>query len=65
MSEDKKAMIVGIPVIFIGLLCLVYFNIKDNQDFIDNCKTKGGTIIQQNYPKRLYCGLGSNSDVED
>lgn len=65
MSEDKKAMIVGIPVIFIGLLCLVYFNIKDNQDFIDNCKTKGGTIIQQNYPKRLYCELGSNSDVED
>ena len=65
MSEDKKAMIVGISVIFIGLLCLVYFNIKDNQDFIDNCKTKGGTIIQQNYPKRLYCELGSNSDVED
>lgn len=65
MSEDKKAMIVGIPVIFIGLLCLVYFNIKDNQDFIDNCKTKGGTIIQQNYPKRLYCELGSNSDTKD
>ena len=60
MSEELKAMIVGIPVIFIGLLCLAYFNIKDNQDFIDNCKAKGGTIIQQNYPKRLYCELGSD-----
>ena len=45
--EELKAMIVGIPVIFIGLLCLVYFSIKDDQDFINNCKAKGGTIIQQ------------------
>ncbi len=60
MSEKLQEIMVGIPVIFMGLLCLVYFNIKDNQDFIKNCKENGGKIIQQDYPQRLYCELGSD-----
>ena len=61
-SEDKRAMLFGIPLIIIGILMLFYFNIKDHKDFINNCKQQGGTIIYQDYPQRTYCNLESKGE---
>lgn len=56
-KEDKKAMILGIILLPLFIAILVYFNVKNNQDFINNCKNNGGTLIIQDYPQRTYCNL--------
>lgn len=61
-AEDKKAIIIGIPIIIIGILFLIYSGKKEHNDFIKNCKQQGGTIIYQDYPQRTYCNLETKGE---
>lgn len=46
-KEDKKALLIGIPLIIICFIFIVITSQKDNQRRYENCINNGGKAILQ------------------
>lgn len=57
-KEDKKALLIGIPLIVVSLICVAIISQKENQQRYENCINKGGkAVLQENgYYERCIIG---------
>ena len=44
-KEDKKALLIGIPLIVVFLICVIIISQKENQQRYENCINNGGKAI--------------------
>ena len=57
-KEDKKALLIGIPLIVVFFICVVIISQKENQQRYENCINNGGKAILQEtgYVERCIIG---------
>lgn len=44
-KEDKKALLIGIPLIVVFLICVVIASQKENKQRYENCINNGGKLL--------------------
>lgn len=64
-KEDKKALLIGIPLIVVSLICIAIISQKGNQQRYENCINNGGKAILQETGYFKSCIIGGASNVKD
>lgn len=59
-KEDKKALLIGIPLIVVLLICIGIIAQKENQKEYENCISKGGEAILQKTGYFERCIIGDD-----
>jgi hypothetical protein len=59
-KEDKKALLIGIPLIAVFLIYVVITSQKDNQQRYENCINNGGKAILQETGYFEGCIIGDD-----
>ena len=59
-KEDKKALLIGIPLIVASLICVVIISQKENQQRYENCINNGGKAILQETGYFEGCIIGDD-----
>lgn len=59
-KEDKKALLIGIPLIVVLLICATITSQKENQQRYENCINIGGKAILQETGYFEGCIIGDD-----
>ena len=59
-KEDKKALLIGIPLIVVSLICVAITSQKENQQRYENCINNGGKAILQKTGYFEGCIIGDD-----
>lgn len=59
-KEDKKALLIGIPLIVALLICVAITSQKENQQRYENCINNGGKAILQTTGYFEGCNIGDD-----
>jgi hypothetical protein len=59
-KEDKKTLLIGIPLIVASLICVIIISQKENQQRYENCINNGGEAILQETGYFERCIYGNN-----
>lgn len=59
-KEDKKALLIGIHLIVVLLICITIDSQKENQQRYENCVNNGGKAILQETGYFKSCIIGDD-----
>lgn len=59
-KEDKKALLIGIPLIVVSLICVAITSQKENQRRYEKCINNGGEAILQETGYFKGCIIGDD-----
>lgn len=59
-KEDKKALLIGIPLIVVSLICVAITSQKENQRRYEKCINNGGKAILQETGYFKGCIIGDD-----
>lgn len=59
-KENKKTLLIGIPLIVASLICVIIISQKENQQRYENCINNGGEAILQETGYFERCIYGNN-----
>ena len=59
-KEDKKALLIGIPLIVVFFICIVIISQKENQQRYENSINNGGKAILQETGYFERCIIGDD-----
>ena len=59
-KEDKKALLIGIPLIVVFLICVIIISQKENKQRYENCISNGGKAILQETGYFERCIIGDD-----
>lgn len=60
MEENKKALLIGIPLIVVSLIFIGIISQKENQQRYENCINNGGKAILQETGYFERCIIGDD-----
>ena len=59
-KEDNKALLIGIPLIVVFLICVIIISQKENKQRYENCINNGGKAILQKTGYFEGCIIGDD-----
>ena len=59
-KEDKKALLIGIPLIVVFLICVIIISQKENKQRYESCINNGGKAILQETGYFERCIIGDD-----